>query len=236
MNKLILGNKDDLKSIFITEDTYLELELENSSNDIHIEVEKDTCLKVFELSTNTTNRVEYTLHDNSTVIVNNFGINNQDKIDIYLNGNNCNINYNLSLINHNGNYIEQNINHNGNNVISKITNHCVNYSNDSFRFFINSNIPTNSFECDCDQDNKIIDMNSGKNIIMPNLIVDNNLVDAKHSAYIGNFDDNIYFYLKSRGLSKDKIDKLLIEGFLVGYTDISEEEQQKVLNLFNFSN
>ena len=50
MNKLILGNQDDLKSVFITEDTYLQLKLENSSNDIRIELAKDVCLKVFELS------------------------------------------------------------------------------------------------------------------------------------------------------------------------------------------
>lgn len=235
MNKLILGNKDDLKNIFITEDTYLQLELENSNNDIHIEVAKGICLKVFQLSKKTSNKVEYVLNENSSVIVNNFGIDNQDKIDIYLN-NLSNINYNLNLINHNGNYIEQNINHNGNHVISKITNHCVNYSNDSFRFLINSNIPTNSYECDCDQNNKIINMSSGKNIISPNLIVDNNLVDAKHSAYIGNFDDDVYFYLQSRGLTKEKIDKLLIEGFLIGYTDIDNKEKQRVLDFFNFNN
>lgn len=235
MNKLILGNKDDLKSIFITEDTYLQLELENSKNDIHIEVAKGVCLKIFQISKNTSNKVEYVLNENSSIIVNNFGIDNQDKIDIYLNDV-SNINYNLSLINYNGNYIEQNINHNGNHVISKITNHCVNYSNDSFRFFINSNIPTNSYECDCDQNNKIINMSSGKNIISPNLIVDNNLVDAKHSAYVGNFDDDVYFYLQSRGLTKEKIDKLLIEGFLIGYTNINDKEKQRVLDFFNFNN
>lgn len=236
MNKLILGNKDDLKSIFITEDTYLQIELDGSNNDIHIEVAKGVFLKVLELSKNTSNKVEYILNEDSNVIVNNFGINNQDKIDINLNGDNCNINYNLSLINYTGNYIEQNINHNSKNITSKIINHCVNYSNDSFRFFVNSNIFNNSNECDCIQDNKIINMNSGKNIIMPNLIVDNDLVDAKHAAYIGSFNDDVYFYLKSRGLSKEKIDKLLIEGFLVGYTDIDHENKQIVTNFFNSNN
>lgn len=235
MNKLILGNKDDLKSIFITEDTYLQLELENSSNDIRIEIAKDICLKVFELSKNTSNNIEYILNENSTVIVNSFGIDNQDKIDVYL-SNYSTINYNLSLINHHGNYIEQNINHNGKNIISKFINHCVNYSSEGFRFFINSNIPTNSLECDCDQDNKIINMNGGKNIIMPNLIVDNNLVNAKHSAYIGNFDDEVYFYLQSRGLNKENIDRLLIEGFLIGYINIDDKEKQTVLEFFNFNN
>lgn len=235
MNKLILGNQDDLKSVFITEDTYLQLKLENSSNDIRIEIAKDVCLKVFELSKNTSNNIEYILNENSTVIVNNFGIDNQDKIDVCL-SDYSSINYNLSVVNYHGNYIEQNINHNGKNIISKFINHCVNYSSDGFRFFINSNIPTNSSECDCDQDNKIINMNIGKNIIMPNLVVDNNLVDAKHSAYIGNFDNEVYFYLQSRGLNKENIDRLLIEGFLIGYNDIDDKEKQTTLEFFNLKN
>lgn len=235
MNKLILGSKDELNSVFITEDTYLQLELENTNHDIHIEIAPNVCLKVLELSKNTSNKIEYILNENATVIVNSFGIDNQEKIDIYL-GDFSNISYNLSLINNHSNYIEQNINHNGKNIISKLTNRCVNYSNESFMFYVNSNIPTNSESCDCNQDNKIINMNSGKNIIMPNLIVDNNEVDAAHSAYIGNFDKDVYFYLQSRGLTKEKIDKLLIEGFLIGYTNIDETNKQNVLEFLKINN
>lgn len=235
MNKLILGSKDDLKSIFITEDTHLQLELENTNDDIHVEVAPNICLKVLELSKNASNKIKYILNENATVIVNSFGIDNQEKIDIYL-SDYSNINYNLSLINNRGNYIEQNINHYGKNIISKLTNHCVNYSNESFMFYVNSNIPSNGDNCTCNQDNKIINMNSGKNTIMPNLIVDNNIVDASHSAYIGTFDKEIYFYLQSRGLTKEKIDKLLIEGFLIGYTNIDEMNKQKVMDYLKLNN
>lgn len=235
MNKLILGNKDNLKNLVITEDTYLSLDLENSSNDIQIEVAKNTYLKVLQLSKNTSNKIEYVLNENSTVIVNNFGIDSHDKIDVNL-SDYSNINYNLNLINNYGKHIEQNINHNGKNITSKFVNHCVNYSSEGFKFFINSNIFNNSLECDCDQDNKIINMSNGVNIITPNLIVDNNLVDAKHSAYIGNFDDDVYFYLQSRGIPKEKIDKLLIEGFLIGYTNIDEEEKEVILEMFKLNN
>ena len=100
-------------------------------------------------------------------------------------------------------------------------------------FYVNSNVLKSSNDSNSVQDNKIINMNGGKNKILPNLIVDNNLVDAAHSAYIGSFNDDVYFYLKSRGLKKENIDKLLITGFLVGYVDLSEEEKEKVLDFFD---
>lgn len=232
MNKLVLGNKDELDNIFITEDTYMYLNLDSESVSIKIEVSEGICLKVFYLNNNVTNNIKIILARDSNVIFNSFGINNSGKIDFDL-GENTNLDFNLNIINYSGNYIEQNINHLGNNIISKVVNHCVNYSLDEFMFYVNSNVLKSSNDSNSVQDNKIINMNGGKNKILPNLIVDNNLVDAAHSAYIGSFNDDVYFYLKSRGLKKENIDKLLITGFLVGYVDLSEEEKEKVLDFFN---
>ena len=232
MNKLVLGNKDELDNIFITEDTYMYLNLDSESVSIKIEVSEGICLKVFYLNNNVTNNIKIILASDSNVIFNSFGINNSGKIDFDL-GENTNLDFNLNIINYSGNYIEQNINHLGNNIISKVVNHCVNYSFDEFMFYVNSNVLKSSNDSNSVQDNKIINMNGGKNKILPNLIVDNNLVDAAHSAYIGSFNDDVYFYLKSRGLKKENIDKLLITGFLVGYVDLSEEEKEKVLDFFD---
>ena len=232
MNKLVLGNKDELDNIFITEDTYMYLNLDSESVSIKIEVSEGICLKVFYLNNNVTNNIKIILARDSNVIFNSFGINNSGKIDFDL-GENTNLDFNLNIINYSGNYIEQNINHLGNNIISKVVNHCVNYSFDEFMFYVNSNVLKSSNDSNSVQDNKIINMNGGKNKILPNLIVDNNLVDAAHSAYIGSFNDDVYFYLKSRGLKKENIDKLLITGFLVGYVDLSEEEKEKVLDFFD---
>ena len=235
MNKLVLGNKDELDNIFITEDTYLCLNLDNVSPFIRIEVSAGVCLKVFCLSKNLSNNIKIVLNKDSSVIFNNFSINNSGKVDFDLEEN-TSLEFNLNIINYGGNYIEQNINHLGDNIISKVVNHCVNYSLDEFMFYVNSNISKSSNNSNSFQDNKIINMNGGKNKILPNLIVDNNLVDASHAAYIGSFNSDVYFYLKSRGLKKEVIDKLLIEGFLIGYVDLSEEEKEMVLNFFDMSN
>lgn len=232
VNKLLLGSKDDLDNIFITEDTYLVIKLDDGNYDININVEKGVYLKVLEISSNVSNSISYTLNDDSEVVVNSFGIDTDNKIQIYLNGDGCNINYNVSIINYNGSRVEQQINHHAKSIVSRFINHCVNYNDDGFRFLVNSNISKDSDDCDSIQDNKIINMNSGKNTIMPNLTIDNDSVDAEHSAYIGNFDSEVYFYFESRGLSRKIIDKLLINSFLIGYTELDSNEKTEVIEFF----
>ena len=48
----------------------------------------------------------------------------------------------------------------------------------------------------------------------PNLEILNNDVKASHGATIGYMDKNALFYLMSRGLSKDRAEKLMADGFL----------------------
>ena len=139
MNKLVLGINDELDNIFITEDTDLIMTLNDSSEDISINLTEGICLKITIYSKNTSNRIKYTLGESSSLIVNHFGKDIGDIINFDLN-NNSNLDYSLNIANYIGNYIEENINHLGNNIISKVINHCVNYTDKEFRFYVNSNI------------------------------------------------------------------------------------------------
>ena len=232
MNKLILGNNEIKENINILEDTYLIINLDNISKDISIKVGENIYLESFVICDNTNNEIRYLLEKNSSVKTNYFGIDTSDKIDFNLEEN-TNLEYNVSIINKNKNSIIENINHLKDNINSRVINHCVNYGKNGFKFYINSNILKDSNNSNSIQDNKIINMGEGINLVEPNLIIDNYLVDAKHSAYIGNFNDEIYFYLKSRGLSKERIDKLLIDGFLIGYMNLSREEKLLVDKYLN---
>ena len=37
------------------------------------------------------------------------------------------------------------------------------------------------------------------------LYIDNNLIEAAHSAYIGSFNEKAIFYLQTRGITREKI-------------------------------
>ena len=84
-----------------------------------------------------------------------------------------------------------------------------------------------------EKDNKIIDINNGKNFISPNLLVDNDLINANHSAYIGKFKKDVVFYLKSRGIRDKECNSLLIKGFLLEKMNLDELMMEEYVNFIN---
>ena len=69
--------------------------------------------------------------------------------------------------------------------------------------------------------------------LIPMLDINNDDVVCAHGAASGKPDENILFYLKSRGISKEDAEKIYIEGFLGEFVDkISNEEMQK--KAFNY--
>jgi len=51
---------------------------------------------------------------------------------------------------------------------------------------------------------------------VPQLEIMANDVKASHAASVGRLDDEQLFYLMSRGLSRDRSEEVLVEGFLAG--------------------
>ena len=93
----------------------------------------------------------------------------------------------------------------------------LNYKYDSKILIINNgHIKNGSQKSILTQDNKIITMSENNSKIEPNLYIDEYDVEASHGAYIGKFDEDTLFYLKSRGLDENQSYNLLIKGFLLG--------------------
>jgi len=226
MNKLIIDNVYELNDLIITEDTNLLINLKDSSDLIHIDVMENMCLYVLEFGNNTKNKVEYNLKENSKVIINKISVDNSDIVNINLNGENANIIYNTSIINIENNNYYQTINHNYSNTYSTINNHAINVGDNNLIFDIDAKVFNDSSNCGTNQDNKIINIGCGKNEIKPNLLVDNNLIDATHSAYIGNFSQDVIFYLQTRGINKEQIQELLTTGFLLEKMNLLDDEKE----------
>lgn len=230
MNKLIIDNVDELTDLIIHEDTELIINLKDSFGFVNIDVMDNMCLYVLYIGNNTKNKVKYNLRENSKLIVNKLVINSCDDIEINLNGINSNVKYNTGIINDNNNNYKEIINHNCSSTDSLISNHALNMNESHLILDIDAKVGNNSMNCVTNQDNKIINKSCGKSEIKPNLIVDNNLIDATHSAYIGNFNPNVVFYLQTRGLSKANIEKLLSVGFLLENMNLNIEEKEKFEN------
>ena len=107
------------------------------------------------------------------------------------------------------------INHNYKDTVSNIRNNTVNIDNGKVTFQVSAYVPNGIKNCLVNQANRIINFTNNKCEIRPNLYVDEFDTTANHSALIGGFDSNEMFYLKSRGITEDEANKLLISGFLL---------------------
>ena len=225
MNKLIIDNNIEHSDIFIDKDTDFEVDLEDVSKDLNIHIIGGIGVKGFIKTKNTKNNINYYIDDNADVVINKLAIDSSDNITINLNDVNSKIKYYSSFINYKDNSYTQKINHNSSDTKSKIVNHCINIEDKIFKFIVDGVVHRDAERVDFRQDNKIINLRDGKSSILPNLIVDNNDIEASHSAYIGTFDEDKKFYMMSRGLTSEESDDLLIKAFLLNDMVLDEKER-----------
>lgn len=159
--------------------------------------------------------IQFNLGSNSNVKVFHFNVDNSSSVKINLNGENAEVLYYYSIINKKDNVIDFDIYHNALNTVSNIYNHAVNVFDKRFLLNVNGRVLKNISGCVCNQSNEIINMRNGHSIICPNLLIDCYDVNSDHSAYVGKFDDDKLFYLRSRGISYKMALQMLLHSFLV---------------------
>lgn len=225
MNKIIVDNSINHNDIFIDKDSDLIVNLDDVEREINIHLVKGICVRGFIIVKNTKNRVTYNIEDDCDVVINKLAIDTSDDVVINFNDINSKVKYYTSIINYKDNVYKEIINHLKSDTLSKIVNHCINVFDKSFKYDVNGVVVKDSNRVNFRQDNKIINLNNGKSEILPNLIVDNDDIEASHSAYIGTFDEDTKFYMMSRGLTENECDDLLIKSFLLSDMDLSDKER-----------
>ena len=225
MNKLIIDNEFDIVDVIIDQDTDMEVNLDNVEKNLVFHITNGVNFKGFINTTNTKNKISYLVDENAQVVINKLSQDTSDEIEINLNGINSRVKYNTSVINYGNNSCKQVVRHNSPNTEIKISNHAINVEDNEFKFIVDGIIERNSSKVNFKQDNRIVNLKGGKSNILPNLIVDNDDVEASHSAYIGAFDEDVRFYMMSRGITEKECDDLLIKAFLLNGMDLSEKER-----------
>lgn len=223
MNKIFIEDIET-KDLNLKEDTVLVFDKYNDS--INITAEHN--IKIFALILFSKVNINYQTSFNTTFNI--FTVDSSCIIDIDLNKDNILFNYNYSTININDNDYKIDIRHLNNNITSKITNHGINTSNNRLSFTINTIVPKNSNNIKTNQDSKIIVLRDNNCTIKPNLLIDNDDIEAEHAAYIGRFKDDEIFYLMTRGIKKDDAIDLLVKSFLIEKMDITGEEKELIID------
>lgn len=154
-----------------------------------------------------------------------------EKVDINLDKDNSVIRYNFSNV---CRYEEEyliNIYHNEKNTYSYINNKGISFDNSSLNYIINSYVPKGKIGSFVSQSTRIVTLGCGFNSISPNMYIDEEDVSAKHSSIIGGIDNDILFYLMSRGISYDDGMMLLIKGYLFGDNFINYDLRNEIVDI-----
>ena len=67
------------------------------------------------------------------------------------------------------------------------------------------------------------------NVLIPNLVVNTNEVEANHGVSIGGIDEDEMFYLMSKGISKATAKKLIEEGFILSI--MPDDIKERIKNI-----
>lgn len=218
-----INNKDVEKIINLDCDTiiyYINCDLK-----LDIVINKD--IKLLEYIDNS--KIDNNYIMNSNLCFNRFSINSSIYSKININVSNIKLNYFYSTINKDDNIYKLDVIHNKENTHSKVINHGLNFTSSKLEFIINGIVLKNSYNVLCNQDSKIIIMGDNNSIIKPNLIIDNDDIEANHSAYIGRFNEDEIFYIMSRGINRDDSIKLLAKSFLLNNVELEFNEKDMVL-------
>lgn len=153
-----------------------------------------------------------------------------NKMNIVINQNNhSKVNFNYSYFNNLNSSlkIDNNITGNDNESILKIRN----ISNKGL-----NNVEINAVINKSTKNNNIIENvkgynDGGKIKVLPNILCESNEVSANHMTTIGNIDDESLNYLKSKGISKKRAKKLIINGVIISNMDLYMKESLKKLEV-----
>ena len=177
----------------------------NLSLDVSISKKSSLILNIFDYAVSDEIKIDVTLDDGANLILNNAFISEENyglTIDTKLYGSNIDVYVNVRGINE---------------------------ENASSRVIMNGSIAGETRGSCMSEYAKIINKSENSAVLIPNLVVDTNEVEANHGVSIGSIDQNEIFYLLSKGIGYDDATKMIENGFLLAI--MNDEVKEKIKNI-----
>ena len=233
-------NLVNIKGIKLTieKDTSLEIyycNKEESKYDVSINVLDDVSFSLNEYREGKKIKIkyDYNLLKNSKVFVNKFydASDVRELVTVNLNGINASFDYDFKTICKSKEKYDIVVYHNFKNTNSLIKNNGVNILDGELIFNVSGYVENERVDCIINQNSRIINLTNNKCQINPNLFINENDVEANHSALIGSFDSDEIFYMQSRGIDYNSAVTLLLKGFLSN-SAINDEVLDKLIKKY----
>ncbi len=195
------------------------LSINNSLNDLDIktntltlEISGNVCIN--DINNNTDLDLKIIMSDGSHLLYNRYNESiNKFNLNIEITSN-AYVEFNYSLKTLITSDISLNANIAGNNNISHINFHGITDQNGVIKNVATSKVDEATKDNEVLENLRIVTLNDAENMIVPNLLVRSDSVNAIHNTTISTVDKDYLFYLNSKGINKKDAIKLIVDGFL----------------------
>lgn len=195
------------------------LSINNSLNDLDIktntltlEISGNVCIN--DINNNTDLDLKIIMSDGSHLLYNRYNESiNKFNLNIEITSN-AYVEFNYSLKTLIASDISLNANIAGNNNISHINFHGITDQNGVIKNVATSKVDEATKDNEVLENLRIVTLNDAENMIVPNLLVRSDSVNAIHNTTISTVDKDYLFYLNSKGINKKNAIKLIVDGFL----------------------
>lgn len=195
------------------------LSINNSLNDLDIKTNTLTLeisgnVYINDINNNTDLDLKIIMSDGSHLLYNRYNESiNKFNLDIEITSN-AYVEFNYSLKTLITSDISLNANIAGNNNISHINFHGVTDQKGVIKNVATSKVDEATKDNEVLENLRIVTLNDAENMIVPNLLVRSDSVNAIHNTTISTVDKDYLFYLNSKGINKKDATKLIVDGFL----------------------
>lgn len=195
------------------------LSINNSLNDLDIktntltlEISGNVCIN--DINNNTDLDLKIIMSDGSHLLYNRYNESiNKFNLNIEITSN-AYVEFNYSLKTLIASDISLNANIAGNNNISHINFHGITDQNGVIKNVATSKVDAATKDNEVLENLRIVTLNDAENMIVPNLLVRSDSVNAIHNTTISTVDKDYLFYLNSKGINKKDATNLIVDGFL----------------------
>lgn len=250
-NTLTISNEND-KTYYITFDNYIPSNLtinvinsnvtiienylgELEKCDVTINVDENSKLHRFSILVDNSSRFEITRNINNKnfyqsmqIDLTKHSINSKENINLLKQDCYANVIDGIYAVNDSSKKYQTNLNHYEANCESKAQIFAINDDNAHVSIFTDAYIKNKASGSKTNQEGRIINLSETcSGIVLPNLHIDENDVEASHSCSVGSVNQDHMYYLESRGLTPLQARNILIIGYFNPILENITNEQVK---------
>lgn len=212
-NILVSGGVLDLEKYMTSSDFIIKgdtvINAVNLHNNMHLKIklEKDASLilNVFDYAIDLEANIEIEAYDNSSFKINSSFI-SEEKYEL---------NIDAKLY--------------GDLVFGEVDVRGINESDSTVKVVMNGTVAGKTTGCVLNEYAHILNKSENSNVLIPNLVVNTNEVEANHGVSIGGIDEDEMFYLMSKGISKATAKKLIEDGFILSI--MPDDIKERIKNI-----